>query len=90
MILKILCPCVCFQKSAYSRDFEETKYMSSLTKDNELLVSKVMKKGFDSEPLYNDKYSKTLKKSCGEKLIQVFMMKKYQKKVLIVFVYQLH
>ena len=49
--------------SAYRRDFEETKYMSFFIKGNKLLekyneiwdkVSKVIKKGFYSEPVYND------------------------------------
>ena len=48
--------------SAYRRDFDETKYMSFLTKNDELLekyneiwdkVSNTIKKGFDSEPLCN-------------------------------------
>ena len=47
--------------SGYRRDFDETKYMSFLIKDNKLLekyneiwdkVSKVIKKGFDSEAVY--------------------------------------
>ena len=51
--------------SAYRRDFDETKYMSFLTKNDELLekyneiwdkVSNTIKKGFDSEPLCNEKY----------------------------------
>ena len=54
--------------SAYGKDFDETKYMSFLIKDNEMLekyleiwdkISKVIKKGFDSEPVYNEKYLKT-------------------------------
>ena len=52
----------------YRRDFGETKYMSFLIKDDELLekynkiwkkVSNSIKKGFDSEPVYNEKYLKT-------------------------------
>ena len=44
--------------SAYLKDFDETKYISFLIKDNKLLeeyheiwnkVSKVIEKGFDSE-----------------------------------------
>ena len=49
------------KRSAYRRDFDETKYMSFLIKDNELLekysqiwdkISKVIKKGFNSEPVF--------------------------------------
>ena len=44
------------------RDFDKTKYMSFLKKNEELLetyneiwdkVSNTIKKGFDSEPIYN-------------------------------------
>ena len=46
----------------YRKDFDETKYMSFLIKDDELLeayheiwekVKNIIKKEFDSEPLYN-------------------------------------
>ena len=49
----------------YRRDLHETKYISFLIKDNELLekyneiskkVSKSIKKEFDREPVYNKKY----------------------------------
>ena len=62
--------------SAYRRDFDETKYMSFLIKDNKLLekynqisvkVGNSMKKEFDSEPVYNEKYIKTKIKPCEEK-----------------------
>ena len=56
--------------SEYRRDFDETKHMSYdkgwgiarkiLLWDK---VTKVIKKGFDSEPLYNNKYLKTKIKS---------------------------
>ena len=58
--------------SAYSRDFDETKYMSFLIKDDELSekyngiwekVSKSIKKEFDSESVYNKTYQKTKLKS---------------------------
>ena len=54
--------------SAYRRDFDETKYMSFLIKDDELLekyneiwgkVKNSIEKEFDSEPVHNDKYLKT-------------------------------
>ena len=53
--------------SAYRRDFGETKYIS-LRKGGEWLekydknwvkISNSMKKGFDSEPVYNEKHLKT-------------------------------
>ena len=53
--------------SAYRRNFDETKYMPFLIKDNELLekcngiwdkVSSVIKKRFYSEPVYNEKHLK--------------------------------
>ena len=51
--------------SAYRRDFDETKHMSILIKNNELLekyneiwekVKNSIKKEFNSEPVYNEKY----------------------------------
>ena len=61
--------CIMLPKmSASRRDFDETKYMSILIKDNELLeryneiwdkVSNTIKKAFDSEPAYNEKHLKT-------------------------------
>ena len=54
--------------SAYRKGFEETKYISFLIKDNELLekyneigekVKNSLKKQFDSETAYNEKYLKT-------------------------------
>ena len=53
--------------SAYRKDFDEIKYMSFLIKDDELLekydkilekVKSSLKKEFDSEPVYNEKYLK--------------------------------
>ena len=64
-------------KSVCRRDFDETKYMSFLIKNDELLkkynkiwdkVSNFMKKGFDSEPVYKDKYLKTKMKSYEGKI----------------------
>ena len=61
--------CIFFLKiSGYRKDFDETKCMSFLIKDDELLekyneiwekVNKSIKKEFDSEPVYNEKYLKT-------------------------------
>ena len=51
--------------SGYRKFFEETKHMSFLIKDGELLekynkiwdkVCSTTKKGFDSEPVYDEKY----------------------------------
>ena len=53
--------------SAYREDFDITKYTSFLIKDDELLekyneiwenVKNSLKKNFDSEPVYNEKYLK--------------------------------
>ena len=58
--------------SSYRSDFDETKYISFLIKDNKLLekyheiwdkVSKVIKKRCDSELVYNEKCLKTVVKS---------------------------
>ena len=53
--------------SEYRKDFDETKYMSFLIKDellekyNEIWeeVKNIIKKEFDSEPVYNEKYLKS-------------------------------
>ena len=67
--------------NAYRRDFDKTKYMSFLIEDNELLekynevcdkVSDIIKNGFDSDHVYNDKYLKTKTKSYGVKAITAF------------------
>ena len=60
---KIRSSCTFLPKmSVYRKDFDETKYMSFLIKDDELLeayheiwekVKNIIKKEFDSEPLYN-------------------------------------
>ena len=56
----------------YGTGFDATKHMCFLIKDNELLekfneiwsnVSHTIKKGFNSEPAYNEKYLKTKIKS---------------------------
>ena len=58
--------------SEQKRDFDKAKYMSCLIKDDELLetfneiwekVCNSIKKGFDSEPVCNEKYLKTKIKS---------------------------
>ena len=65
---EVIRSCILFPKmSAYRRNFDETKYMPFLIKDNELLekcngiwdkVSSVIKKRFYSEPVYNEKHLK--------------------------------
>ena len=63
--------------SAHRRDFDETKYMSYLTKDDESLekynemwekVKNSIKKEFDSEPVYNEQYLETKIKSYKVKI----------------------
>ena len=63
--------------SAYRKDFDETKYTSFLIKDDELLkkynkiwkkVKNSLKKEYDSEPVYNEKYLKAKVKSYNEKI----------------------
>ena len=53
--------------SAYGKDYDETKFMSFLIKDDELLekynkiwkkVKNTIDKEFDSDPVYNEKYLK--------------------------------
>ena len=67
--------------SAYRREFDETKYMSFLIKDEELFkkynktwekVKNSLKKDFDSEPVYNKKYLKAKIKSYKGKINTVF------------------
>ena len=45
------------------KSFDETEYMSLLIKDDKLLtiVNNSVKKEFDREPVYNQKYLKTIK-----------------------------
>ena len=59
-------------------------------KYNEILekVEKSIKREFDSELVYNEKYLEAKKNLVMEKSIQVFVIIKYQKKVLSLFVYQ--
>ena len=63
--------------SVYRRDFDETKYMSYLIKDDESLekyneiwkkVKSSIKKEFDNEPVYNEQYLKTKIKSYKVKI----------------------
>ena len=61
----------------YRRDFDETKYMSFLVKDDELLeiynkiwekIKNSFKEEFGSEPMYNEKYLKAKIKSYNWKI----------------------
>ena len=56
--------------SGYKRNIDETKCMSFLIKDDELLKiwKKVSKKGFFGEPVYYEKYLKIKIKSYEEKI----------------------
>ena len=63
--------------NAYRRDFDETKYMSSLIKYDELLekyneiwekIKNSIKKEFDSKLVYNEKYLKAKIKSYNVKI----------------------
>ena len=63
--------------SAFRRDFDETKYLSSLIRNDELLekyngiwdkVNNTIKKEFYSEPVYNEKYVSTKIKSYEGKI----------------------
>ena len=60
--------------SAYRRDFRKIKCMCSLIKDEKLLekynenwekISNIIKKEFDSKPLYNGKYITKIKSYDG-------------------------
>ena len=63
--------------SAYRKDSDETKYISFLIKDDELFekyneiwgkVKNSLKKEFDGEQVYNEKYLKTKIKSHNGKI----------------------
>ena len=84
--------CILLTKmSAYRKGFNKTKYMSFFIKDDELLEKyneiwengkTIIKKEFDSEPIYNEKHLKTRKKST-----QIWTIIKYQQRVLIFCIY---
>ena len=74
--------------SAYWKDFDETKYTSFLINDDKLLekyneiyqkVKNNLKKEFDSEPVYNEKYVKAKIKSYNGKLNTNFHINKILK-----------
>ena len=74
--------------SGYRREFDETKYMSFLIKNDELLekhneiwekVKYSTKKAFDSEPVYNEQYLKAKIKSYNGKISTNFHNNKIPK-----------
>ena len=70
----------------YRRDFDETKYMCFLikyAKYNEIWrkVNNSIKKEFDSEAAYNEKYLKIKIESCQGKIKKHFHSDKIQKQV---------
>ena len=79
MMLKKIRPlCIFLPKiTAYRKDFDETKFMSFLIKDDELLekyneiwekVKDSLKIEFDIKPVYNKKYLRAKKKPCNGKI----------------------
>ena len=86
-MLKIRPLCIFLPKiSAYRKDFDEAKYISFLIKDDELLekydkiwkkVKNSLKKEFDSEPVYNQKYLKATLNPITEKPTEIFTIIKY-------------
>ena len=83
--------------SAYRKHFDETKCLSFLIKDDELLekyndiwekVKNNIKKEFDSEPVYSKKNLKAKIKLYNGKATQVSTIIKYQKKALNLFLHQ--
>ena len=72
----------------YRKDFDKTKYISNLIKNDELLkkyneiwekVKNSIKKGFDREPAYNEKYLKAKIKSYNGKIVTNFNNNKMPK-----------
>ena len=83
--------------SAYWRGFDETKYMYFFTNDDKLLetyneilekVSSSIKKGFDSDPVYNEKCLKAKIKSYEWEINTILTVTKHLNNVVNVFVYQ--
>ena len=86
------------QMIGYIKHFDSNKTMSFKVSDNKLLkkYKKILEKfgnlldtEFDSEPVYGDvdKYIKTKIKTYGNKVIQIFKVKKCLKKMLHINVY---
>ena len=83
--------------SGYAKSFDETKYMSFLMKNIELLekynkiwdeVNNSIKKRFDSELVYHEKHLKNKIKAYEGKINTSFHDIATPKKILIEFVYQ--
>ena len=82
---------------AYRKDFEETKYISFLIKDDELLekhneiwekIKIVSQNSFAVNQYTMTNIQKLKQNPIMEKSTQLFMIIKYQNKVLNLFVYQ--
>ena len=80
--IKLLCEFLP-KMSTYRWDFNKTKYMpflikndESLEKYNEILekVKNSIKNKFDSKPIYNEKYLKAKIKSCNGKVSTMFII----------------
>ena len=73
------------KKSVYRRDFDINKYMPFLIKNEETYneicdkVSNTIEKGFDSDPVYNEKYLKPKTKSSEGKISKNFYGNKMPK-----------
>ena len=90
--------CILFSEmSPCRRNFDKTKGMYFLIKDEKLLekhneiwkkISSIIKKEFDSKPLYSKKYLITKIKSYNDNINANFQNNMILKKSLNVFVYQ--
>ena len=90
MVKKIRPLCIFLAKmTAYRKDLDETKYMSFLIKHDELLekynhiweiFKSSLKKEFNSETVYNEKYLKAEKKSYNGKINTNFRNNKIPKR----------
>ena len=75
--------------NVYAKYFDKNnKYINLLVNDKEILkkyseiwnkIKSLIKKEFNSEPVYNDKYIKTKIKIYNNRYIQIFNMIKYTK-----------
>ena len=86
------------EMNAYAKCFDkDLKYVNLLVNDIEILekyteiwnkIKSLIKKEFNSEPVYNDKYIKTKIKIYSDRCIETFSIIKYQTIMNIVRVYQ--
>ena len=96
--IKIRALCILLPNmSAYRKDFDKAKCMSFLIKNENLLekynsiwkkVSNIIKKEFDSKPVYNKKYLKTKTKSYNARHNTFFHNNEIPKEGSHIFVYQ--